>query len=486
MYLLITVLLSGCNRDNTSRTYNVMEFGASGNGETIDTRSVNEAIEACSKAGGGTVVFPSGKTFLCGTINLKSSITYVIEKDAVILAAPAGTMAYEVPEENPWNEYQDFGHTYYRNSLFYGDSIADIKFTGEGKIAGKNMSRSQVPPGDGNKTFAIKRSRNLTFENISIDQGGWFAFLLNGCNGIIIDNVKIQTPRDGIDLMSCSNVLIKNCEIRALRYDENGVLAGGDDAIGIKSDFALGRKIDSENIIIENCLLSSSCNGVQFGSETVGNFRNILVKDCVIEHADKAGLGITSNDGAIIEDVTYRNIQMTKTANPVFMLISGRGRSPEKPAPGKIRNITFENITATDCYGYIKDRVFTSTLSGLPGFTIDDVTFKNVSITYKGGGTWADSEIDPPYTDEYSPRSLGKRPASAFYIRNARNITFDNFTVSFEKPDYRPSFVLDNVTGCSIINCNITRYPGVMADIISKSSSGLVITPRDSFTILNK
>ena len=177
---------------------------------------------------------------------------------------------------------------------------------------------------------------------------------------------------------------------------------------------------------------------------------------------------------------------MTKTANPIFMLITGRGRSPDSPTPGKIRNIYFENITATDCYGYIKDRVFTSTISGLPDYTIGNVTFKNVSITYKGGGTWQDSEIVPPYTNEYAPRMLGKRPSSVFYIRNARNISFENFIVDFEKPDYRPAFLLDNVIGFSIVDSKITKYPEIQADIICKSSSRIVIIPENSYTLLNK
>lgn len=136
--------------------------------------------------------------------------------------------------------------------------------------------------------------------------------------------------------------------------------------------------------------------------------------------------------------------------------------------------------------GYIKDRVFTSTISGLPYFPVDDVVFKNVSITYKGGGSWEDSYIEPPYSDEYSPRSLGTRPASVLYIRNAKNISFNNFIVDFEAPDYRPAFVFHNVDGCSITNCDISRYQGVQADIICKSTSRLKITPYKSFTILNQ
>ena len=439
-------------------TVNVRDYGASGDGHTLDTGAIHRAIEDCSRRGGGTVRFPAG-TYLTGSLHLKSHVALQIEKGAVILGAPNDINAYDPAEPNPWGQYQDFGHSHFHDALMWGEHLEDVTISGSGTIDGGGITRSDPDPGGGDKAIALKLCKDITIRELTIKQGGHFAVLANGCTDMSLLNLTIRTPRDGIDLMGCSNVLIDSCDIRAIRY-EDGKMAGGDDAIGIKSDYALGRKVNSEHIIVKNCFLSSGCNTLQFGSETVGDFRDIHFSNCVIDHADKAGIGITSNDGAIIEDVSYTDIRMTKTANPIFILVTGRGRAPNHPPAGVIRNVTFRNITAEDCYGYIKDRKFTSTISGLPGHPIEHIVFNNVKITYKGGGTRDEADIQVPYPEEYSPRHLGVRPASGFYIRHARDIQFHNVAVGFEQEDLRPPLVLKDVRGITLEQFTAQGAPG--------------------------
>lgn len=482
--IFFVLLLNSCS--NNSNVFNIKKYGATGDGKTFDTNAINAAISACSEAGGGTVLFPADGTYLTGSVHLKSNIEYNIEKGATIMGAPNGIDAYDPPEPNKWDKYQDFGHSHFHNSLMWGENIDNITFTGGGEINGGGIVRNTVPAGDGNKAIAIKVGNNITFKNIIINQGGWFAIILNGCKNIVIDSVIVNTTRDGIDLMSCSDVSITNSEFHSNRY-ENGRIDGGDDAIGIKSDYALGKKINSENIVIDNCILSSGgANGIQFGSETVGNFKNITVSNITIKHANKAGIGITSNDGAVIENVTYRNIKMSKIQTPFFISVSNRGRTPEKTEAGKIKNIIFENIVADDCYGYVKKRVNTATISGLPESTIDDLIFRNVFITYKEGGKKEDALITPPYPENYAPRAMEKRPASGFFIRHARNVKFENLKIRFENPDYRPAFVLNDVKNIQIIKPDIQIFPEALTDILAKSVTGLVQFPDNTLRIINK
>ena len=493
MYLLISfpflILLSACNTGpevKTDHVYNVMDFGAKGDGVNLDTESINLAIDSCSGSGGGTVLFPEG-TYLTGSIHLADNITLEISKDAIILGAANDIEAYDFPEENPWSAYQDFGHSHFRNALIWGEELNHITITGGGTIDGGGITRSNdVPEGGGDKAISLKLCKNITIKNLRILQGGHFAILANGCDSLWIDSLYVETPRDGIDLMSCNDVSIRRSEIISIRYDENGHMAGGDDAIGIKSDYALGFVRHCENIHISDCFLSSGTNAIQFGSETVGNMKNVVVENCSIVHSDKAGLGITCNDGSIIENVVFRNITMSKVANPFYMVITDRGRSPENRPVGQIKNIRFEKITCTDAYGYIKQRKFTSTISGLPGHPIEDVRFRNISVTYKGGGTRKQSEIEPPYTKEYAPRVLGTRPASGFYCRHASNLVFANTEIKYEEKEERPAFVMKDISSLQFDNVQAENSAHTQADIILDEVTGIEILNSELLKVIHR
>lgn len=468
LFFIATAFLLNPGCSGEKNTCTVADFGAAGDGKSLDTDAINRAIASCSERGGGTILFPAG-TYLSGSINLQSNITLLFEKGATLLGAPNDINAYDHPEPNPWDKYQDFGHSHFRNALMWGEHLENITIIGPGTINGGGITRGDPDAGGGDKAISLKLCKNITIENIAIENGGHFAVLANGCSNMTFRNLTIRTSRDGIDLMACSDVLIEKCDIRAIRYDKDGNMAGGDDAIGIKSDYALGYKLDCENITIRDCFLSSGCNTIQFGSETVGNIRNVHVSNITIEHADKAGLGITSNDGSLIENVTYKDITMSKVANPIFINISNRGRAPGNPPIGRIRNIEFENISVTDAYGYIKDRKFTSTISGLPGHPVENVQLKNVSIVYKGGGTKKHSEIQVPYPEDYSPRHLGIRPAYGFFLRHIKDIAFHNVSVDYEKPDLRPALVEQDVDGLLLKNFHTGQSADNDHDFIFKS-----------------
>ena len=219
--------------------FNIKDFGAKGDGLTIDTKAINAAIDACSKNKNAKVIVPLGQ-YISGSIHLRSNIVIEIQDGAEILGAPTGIHAYDYPEPNQWDMYQDYGHSHYHNSMIWGENLENIKIIGKGIINGNyNVVRdNKNGEGDANKLIAIKLSKNITIEGIKLKLGGHFAIILNGCNGVYIHNVKIRTQHDGIDLMACSNVTISNCEIEGIRY-EKGKMAGGDDAIGIKSDYFL-------------------------------------------------------------------------------------------------------------------------------------------------------------------------------------------------------------------------------------------------------
>jgi polygalacturonase len=201
----------------------VRHFGAKADGQAIDTPAINRAIEAAASAGGGTVYFPAG-VYACYSIHLKSNVCVCLDQGATILAAApvkgSSSAGYDPAEpQNPaCNDFQDFGHNHWHNSLIWGEGIHDCSILGPGLIWGKGLSRDyvrgreeqdrpdSVEYGIGNKAIALKNCHNVILRDFSILQGGWFGILATGVDNLSIDNLKIDTNRDGMDIDCCRNV----------------------------------------------------------------------------------------------------------------------------------------------------------------------------------------------------------------------------------------------------------------------------------------
>src|SRR4030095_14536539 len=202
--------------------FNVRGFGATGDGKTLDTAAINKTIDAAAGNGGGTVFFPAG-SYLSVSIHLKSNVALYLDQGATIVAAETGPgVQYDPPEPNSWDQYQDFGHSHWHNSLIWGENLENIAILGPGKIWGKGLVRSggasrteaqnqairEVPaagpfgypkprdavePGWGNKPIALKLCRNVILKDFTIFHGGHFAILATGVDNLTIDNLKIDT-----------------------------------------------------------------------------------------------------------------------------------------------------------------------------------------------------------------------------------------------------------------------------------------------------
>lgn len=419
-----------------ARTWSVSQFGAPGSGSTNETPAINRAIAGCSANGGGVVFFPPGK-YLAASIHLKSNVELLLAPGAVIVGAPDG---FDPPEPNPFSRYQDFGHSHFHDSLMWGENITNCAILG-GHIDGGSIVHGTPKPGHGDKLITVVSGRNLLFQNITHDEGGHFVYLLNNCENVTLDGVVIKESRDAVDLMGCRNVQIHDCRFTGC----------GDDTIGVKSDYALGRKIRSANIYVWDSYFESGCNGLQFGSETAGNFHNVNFWNIRIGRAMKAGIGITCNDGGIIDDVNYSNIVIRRAASPIFMLITDRLRSgaPNKRT-GTIRNVTIDDVTVTDCRPGRQGPVFPCTISGRPDSALEDITLENVKIDYPGPGQGERVDAAPPYPRDYSPRSMGPRPASGLYVRHVNGLNLRNVVFTFDRPVFCPPIVACDVNGLTL------------------------------------
>lgn len=449
--------------------FNVKTFGAKGDSKTLDTEAINKAIEAAAKAGGGTVYFPGG-TYLSFSIRLQSHISLYLDQGATIEAAtPSGDLGYDSPETAVNDTFQDFGHSHWHNSLIWGENLEDISILGPGIIHGKGLSRSgpyRAPIG--NKAIALKLCRNVIFKNFTILYGGHFGILATGVDNLTIDNLKIDTNRDGIDIDCCKNVRVSNCSVNS----------PWDDGICLKSSFALGFVRPTENVTITNCSVSGFDRGtfyngtyqrneghlvpdkegptgrIKFGTESNGGFKNISISNCVFEYC--RGLALETVDGGLLEDVTISNITMRDIINsPIFLRLGGRMRAPENTPVGTLRRINISNINV-----YNADSRFATLISGIPGHDIEDVRLSNISIWYRpldSLSTNIQQEV-PEFEKGYpEPQKFGVIPAYGFFIRHTKNIELNNINLYLMGNETRPAMMMNDVNGIKLRNVSLEK-----------------------------
>ena len=487
--------------------YDVKSFGAKGDGKTLDTPAINRAIDAAAAAGGGTVLFPAGN-YLSVSIHLKSNLALYLDHGATIVAANTSSDAkYDPPEPNEWDQYQDFGHSHFHNSLIWGENLTNVSILGPGMIWGKGLVRSgtqsrtqqqnealnaaragepktpfglpnprdAVEPGWGNKAISLKLCRNVIIRDITIFHGGHFAILATGVDNLTIDNLKIDTNRDGIDVDACKNVRISNCTVNS----------PFDDGICPKSSFALGYARATENVTITNCQVSGYDEGtlldgtykrafrnqngtfsptgrIKFGTESNGGFKNITISNCVFDYC--RGLALETVDGGLLEDVAISNITMRDISNsPIFLRLGSRVRGPQGTPVGALRRVNIDNVIV-----YNAEPRYASLISGIPGHDIEDLRLSNIRVYYRGGGTKEQAALEPPEkeNDYPEPTMFGEMPAYGFFIRHVRGLEMSDVAVTNLKDDARPAFILSDAKTVDLRNIKARHGQGVASFIL--------------------
>jgi hypothetical protein len=463
--------------------YNVKELGAKGDGVTMDTKAINKLIEDIAAAGGGTAYFPAGN-YLSGSIRLRSNICLYLDQGATLIAAGDST-EFDVPERSVNDVYQDYGHSHWHNSFIWGEKLHDVCIMGTGMIWGKGLVRSgNRGNGKPNKAIALLNCYNVIIRDITISHGGWFAILATGVDNLTIDNLKVDTNRDGFDIDCCKNVRVSNCTVNS-PYD---------DGICLKSSFGLGYAKPTENVTITNCQVSGYDEGtlldgtfkrnkkyndsidngptgrIKFGTESTGGFKNITISNCVFDEC--RGLALETVDGALLEDVTINNITMRNIVNaPIFIRLGARMRGPDTVAIGQCRRIIIGNLVAWNV-----DSKYGSIISGLPGHDIEDLQLSNIRIYYKGGGP-KDSinRVVPEYEKDYpEPFRWRVMPSYGFFFRHVKNLKLHDVQLSFIENDQRPPFILDDVKGAILYDIQAAKS-GEVPYLWLKNSTGIDI-----------
>jgi polygalacturonase len=500
LLLLVAPVLAAA-ADNP-RSFDVTRYGAVPDGVTLATKAINAAIDAAAAAGGGTVYFPAG-TFLSGSIHLKSNIALFLDQGSTILASsqPAD---YDKAEPNEWDKFQDFGHSHFHNSLIWGENLENIAILGNGRIWGKGLIRNTGPrppapanaspaasgqpggpppnaeqqppavPVPGNKAISLKLCHNVTIKDVSILKGGWFAILATGVDNLTIDNVKIDTNRDGMDIISCRNVRVSNCSVNS----------PFDDGICLKSDYSLGFPRAVENVTITNSQVSGYDVGtfldgtfqrkatyrndgptgrVKLGTESNGGFKNITISNVVFDYC--RGLALETVDGAMLEDVVISNVTMRDIQNaPIFLRLGARMRGPEGFPVGVLRRVSISDVVV-----YNADPRYGSIIAGIPGHDIQDIRLNNIRIYYQGGGTREQAALQPKEMEKAypEPRMFGELPSYGFFVRHVNGLEMNDVQISVMKDDLRPAFLLDNVKDADFRNLKAQHAPDVPTFVLT-------------------
>jgi len=434
---------------------------------TIDSPAIDKAINEASAKGGGVVWCPRG-TYASYTIHLRSNVTLYLDRGAILLAASVpleGTTSggYDLaePQDPNINAFQDYGHNHWKNSLIYGENLHDVSILGEGMIWGKGLSRGHADPdlpkaelpGVGNKSIALKNCVNVQLRDFKILKGGHFALLATAVDNLVIDNLMVDTDRDGFDIDCCKNVRVSNCTVNS----------PFDDAICPKSSFALGYARTTENVTISDCYVSgcyivgSVIDGtfkrypehkayhtgrIKCGTESNGGFKNITISNCVFEGCQ--GLALETVDGAILEDITVTNIAMRGiTSAPLFLRLGRRMRGPAGTPIGSIKRVLIDNITSSGA------SLLPSIIAGVAGHPVEDIKISNLFLQQLGGGDAASALVQVPAKEDAYPEPgmFGALPATGFFVRQAQNLEMNHVEIATLDADARPAFWLQDVDG---------------------------------------
>ncbi|MCC6819514.1 MAG: glycoside hydrolase family 28 protein [Verrucomicrobia subdivision 3 bacterium] len=499
--LIFCGLLNAAELDGNNY-FNVRNYGAVGDGKNLDSPAVDKAVQAASAAGGGTVYVPAG-TYLSGSIHLTNNIHLLLDAGAVILGEKWNSEAYDPTEPYTLGAYQDGGHSFFHNSLIWGEGLTNVSITGPGMINGGGLTTwegkldekigfNQKPPfpkdGGGpvqaaNKAIALKLCRGVLIRDVTIFHGGWFAILVTGCDNVTIDNVTIDTNRDGMDIDCCRNVMVSNCRV-------NSPI---DDGICPKSTHVLGAPRLTENLTIVNCQVSGFEEGtlldgtlkpaksgfgrIKFGTESSGGFRNITVANCTFRSC--RGLALEEVDGGILENFTINNLTMMDVRDYAIYITTGkRNRTPNLTTNSRLSNILISNVIVDGV-----DKMSGIQIMGLPEQPIEGVRLENIRLTSKGGGKTNDAALTPKEVGAGypEPSMLGTLPAYGIFARHVRDLELANIHLNFQTNDFRPAAFFADVDGLEIDNLKPQVAAGVRAAVISADVRSLTIRDSPAF-----
>jgi hypothetical protein len=484
---LSRLLLLGClgsalplsvtgSAERPAPVHDVRDYGARGDGTTLDSAAINRAIEAAAAAGGGSVVVPAGR-YRCGTVTLRSHVTLRLEAGAVLIGS---TELSDYPEAAPPTPTDTIEFRrllpvyptrfeYGRHSLIQAIGLENVAIEGRGVIDGSgdhpNFSKAELirrgltrQEAHSRRPYGLSfiQCRNVRVSGISFRNLAFWAQDYLDCEDVLVDGITVDSPaldrnNDGIDIDGSRRVRVVNSSFNT-----------GDDAICLKASYR-----DCEDIVISNNVISSLVNGIKMGTASNGGFKNIALSNIVMRKVGAAGIALQIVDGGHMDGIAVNNIVMYEAGAAFFIRLGDRGRAwmrPEHHAVGSLKNVLINNVVA-QIYTPWDGRPLGSSISGLPGHPVEDVTLSNIRIVSLreqprdqtlGLGEAAIPENLHDYP-EYS--MFGSLPAYGLYARHVRGLTLNTVSTDFRTVDHRSSLFCDQVEDLRIAGWQARTLP---------------------------
>jgi polygalacturonase len=412
--------------------FNVRDHGAAGDGVHLDTSAIQDAVDGCARAGGGTVLFPAG-AYLSGTIVLKSRVTLELDAGAVLLGSKD---LQDYPSHVP--ALRSFTDTYTERSLIYAEGLEDIGIRGRGRIDGQGAAFKgpyKLRP----YMLRFVSCRNVSVTDVAIENSPMWVQHYLACDDVEIRGIRVHSRvnvnNDGIDIDCSQRVRISDCDI-----------VSGDDAIVLKATADRPTK----DVAVTNCVLSSACNALKLGTESNGGFENIAISNCTIYDTRLAGIALETVDGGVLDRVNISGIVMNGVGAPIFIRLGDRARpvtdGGARPPVGKLRNISIRDVQAAGAGS------MGCAIAGLPGHALENVVLENLRLAFAGGGKPADDRRETPENaDKYPEYSMfGRLAAYGFYCRHVKGLSLRGIETGFLQDDERPALVCDDVEGLDL------------------------------------
>lgn len=459
---IFCIISTNAQVQTETKAYNASKFGIKSDGITLNTRSIQKAIDWISEQGGGELTFWVGR-YLTGSVHLKSNVTINLQEGAVLLGST-----------NPY-DYDRICGTY---GLIIGEKCDNVKIIGKGNIIGQgrelgNNFAEQVHAGvlkdqlkydrvsTRPKLIYLRECNNVVISDITLKDASEWVQTYDQCKHVVVDHIFVEScaywNNDGIDIVDCDDFLLQNSYFNS-----------SDDAICLKSH---SKDAICKNIEVRNCTARSSANGIKFGTFGLGGFKNVKIINNKVYDTYRSAITIQSVDGGICEDILVDSMQANNVGNPIYLVVGDRRQPAGKVST--MKNITIRNVNCTvpsfkpdakyEYEGPIEDNprnISPSSIVGLPESHIQNVILENIMLNYPGGG---DSMVARVRIDEldnvpekpkaYPEFSQFKElPAWGFFVRHVDGLTLKNVKVSAEKSDYRIPFVYDDVSNLKTQN----------------------------------